>query len=224
MRWLARALGFQFRAPPPLPSIPRVPEPLTPPPETPQPPPLAGGFPMPPVKKIQDEHEAWKANLDHFHAHLETQRISIERFKSLIDYDKMQIEGRKLTFEAEKLNRQWYLDSSKATYEYGRYAINCILILNGGAALAVFQHLGAAKDEASRVPLHLLGTPLFVLAGGLVAAALTAAIAYLSQSAFTADRNRFGVALQVSAIASWFVSLGCFVYAAAVLARLMAVH
>ena len=176
---------------------------------------------MPPIAHIADPHDAWKAQLDHFRAHMETQRIGVERFKAQVDQEKMLIEARKLAFEANKLRRQWYLDSAKAVYDYGRYAINCVLILNGGAALAVMQHLGSARDVAARMPLPLLGVPLMVFAGGLASAALAAATAYLAQSAFTGDWDRTGTAFQITAITCWFASLGCFLCAATLLARSM---
>lgn len=217
MRWLARLLGFRFQEPPPTPRVPEVPPAV----EPPKPPPFAAGFPQPPVQDMAEPFEAWKANLDHFRTHLETERLSIERFKALIDQDKMLIEGRKLAFEAEKLNRQWYLDSAKAVYDYGRYAINCVLILNGGAALAIMQHLGSARDSGGRVPLALLSTPLTILASGLAAAAGAAALSYFSQLAFTANRDRIGLAFQASAIACWLGSLGCFLAAVRLLALAM---
>lgn len=176
---------------------------------------------MPPIEHIADRHDAWKAQLDHCRLHLETQRIALENFRARVDQEKMLVEARKLAFEAEKLQRQWYLDSAKAVHEYGRYAINCVLVLNGGAALAVMQHFGGARDGVARVPLPLLGTPLMALAGGLAAAAGAAAVAYMAQSAFTADWDRTGTVFQLTAIGCWFVSLGCFLGAVGLLARAM---
>lgn len=208
---------------PPLPDAQQNAEPLSvaeaapPPPKSPEMI-LAGGFPLPPTKTMSMD-AAWRANLDHYKTHLDFERLGIERFKALVDRDKMVVEAQKLDFERHKLDRQWNLDSAKATYDFARFAINAMLILNGGAALSVMQHLGAAKDEASRFPLSALAMPLLFLCGGLSGAALSAAFSYLSQNFFTDERQRIGLGFQLTAIFAWFASLGCFIWAVWLIAR-----
>lgn len=185
--------------------------------ETPPPPKspemiLAGGFPLPPTGAMEPA-EAWRANLDHYKTHLDFERLGVERFKALVDRDKMSVEAQKLDFDRHKLDRQWNLDSAKATYDFARFAINSTLILNGGAALAIMQHLGGAKDATSRFPLGALAVPLLFLCVGLASAALSAALSYLSQNFFTQSRERIGAWFQRTAILAWFISLAAFSWA-----------
>lgn len=181
---------------------------------------LAGGFPLPPISQMPPD-AAWRANLDHYKTHLDFERLGIERFKALVDRDKMLVESQKLDFEQQKLSRQWNLDSAKATYDFARFAINAMLILNGGAALAIMQHLGAARDASTRFPLSALAEPLMFLCGGLAGAALSAGFSYLSQYLFTHEKQRIGLLFQVTGLLAWLASLGCFVWAVSLVARAM---
>lgn len=193
--------------------------------ETPPPPKspdmiLAGGFPLPPTDCMKPA-DAWRANLDHYKTHLDFERIGVERFKALVDRDKISVEAQRLDFERHKLDRQWNLDSAKATYDFARFAINSTLILNGGAALAIMQHLGGAKDATSRFPLAALAEPLLFLCGGLASGALSAAFSYLSQNFFTQNRERIGAWFQGTAILAWIISLTAFSWAIWRVARTM---
>lgn len=211
-RWLLSVLGFRFKAPP---------EFRDPPPAPNQKSgandllPLTGGFPEPPLALMKDTppQEQWRLMLDHYKATLDLERARIERLKALSEWDKVTMERAKLAFENEKLRRQWYLDSSRAVYEYGRYAINCALLMNGGAAVALIAHIASAKDEVMRVPFSVLASPLKFFAFGVAAAASCAALSYLAQASFTHDYQKTGTTFQCSAILAWFVSFGSFLFA-----------
>lgn len=167
----------------------------------------ASGFPLPPGQP-GPAREAWRDHLDHWKAELDYRRIIAER-------EKLRIEIKKVAVEERKIEQQWFVESSKAAFDFAKAAIGHAILINGGAAIAILAHLGTSSRNGTepRVAASALALPLEVLGAGLVSACLSGAAAYISQSAYTHDYERLGDTVRGGAVLLWFGSVGSFAYA-----------
>lgn len=77
------------------------------------------------------------------------------------------------------------LEMFKATVAFEHAAIRPLFLLNGGAALATLTFLGSIwQPGGTEAVIQRAGTPLGGFSAGLILAALTAFLGYLSQQRF----------------------------------------
>lgn len=167
----------------------------------------ASGFPLPPDQP-GPAREVWRDRLDHWRAELDYRRI-------IAEHEKLRIETKKVAVEERKIDQQWFVESSKAAFDFARAAIGHAILINGGAAIAILAHLGTSSRNGvePRVAASALALPLELLGAGLVSACLSGAAAYISQSFYTHDYERLGDAVRGVAVLLWFGSVGSFAYA-----------
>jgi hypothetical protein len=126
--------------------------------------------------------------------------------------------------------RDWQIASFKALIEFAHLSVRALLLLNGGALIAIlalFGHLVGRSGSIQALPVLAseIRWAIYLYIAGLVLGAGTGMLAYLSQTCFThasddtrekVQRDRFqrvGTALQVSGIISCAVGLLAFVIA-----------
>lgn len=107
----------------------------------------------------------------------------------------------------EQHRADWHLESFKAVVQFASTAIKTLLLVNGGAVIAMLALLGNlwTKESNGQVVAQrvagLLQVPMSLFVAGLVAAAMTAAGAYLSQHFFSHKWDRTGRILQWASVA-----------------------
>lgn len=172
-------------------------------------------IPAPPV--TGDQAADWKYQI-------EARRLQLEEARFLLDQMKTNSEQQKIIFEQKKLDEAWFNESFKALNEFSRMAIQLAFILNGGAAIALITNLAAGGRDAGsgKVAISALANPLLFLSFGMVAAVVTAAISYISQSNFSHRRDKIGIGFQIAAMVSWISSISLFVVAAFSVSTIMA--
>ena len=117
--------------------------------------------------------------------------------------------------------------NTEATYRYGELSVRSLLILNGGAALALLTLAGSAKTGLVSINAGDLAGLVWYFGAGAGLSVLTSGLAYLSQS-FYAQHNepmtedeealaavnwiwrRLGHAFRIAAMVAWLSSLGLF--------------
>lgn len=103
---------------------------------------------------------------------------------------------------AGNMNNKLWLQNSLWAMEYGKEAIRAGILINGGSAVALLAFLSSSRspDPASMMP----SLKCFVL--GVLCAAVTAMLAYITQSLF-ALVNKTGRKL-FETFAYWFLAAG----------------
>jgi hypothetical protein len=96
----------------------------------------------------------------------------------------------------------WSLESFKALIQFALAAIRGVVLINGGAAVAILAFLGNiwSKDPASHAAAIALAGPLKLFLSGVGMGVASAGAAYL-QTCFSHYRNKIGIPFQVFGIA-----------------------
>ena len=117
--------------------------------------------------------------------------------------------ARQAALEQYRANSDARHSSFDATIRFAELAIKSLLVLCGGAAIAVLSFAGTrgATAQASLDAYAPAVCYFGIAAGGAVA---TAAISYLAQSFFTNDWDKTGRAFQGLAIILCLANLACF--------------
>lgn len=93
------------------------------------------------------------------------------------------------------------VESFKATIEAGREALNTLVLINGGAVVALLGLAGALASKGVAPSLaHSLREPLIEFGSGVLCGAIAFGIRYLAQGYFTFDKDRVGFRLNVLSI------------------------
>lgn len=129
----------------------------------------------------------------------------------------------KWRYEMELANK-WKVTSLEAVFKFAELAIRGIILINGGAALALLAFFGhavsATTNNASEMPIKLdVAVKLMPSMGwfltGTSAGVITAMLAYFSQGFFTGYNekgNQRGTIIQIIAIFVAFVGIAAFCY------------
>ncbi|HVA11938.1 MAG TPA: hypothetical protein VNF99_01695 [Stellaceae bacterium] len=117
-------------------------------------------------------------------------------------------ETRKYLLEVEKWKAEygnfldWNIESFKALIQFALAAIRGVVLINGGAAIAVLAFLGNvwSKDESIRAAARTMQLPLSFFLSGVAMGVTSAAAAYMAQVFFTHRKNKAGLPFQVLGI------------------------
>ncbi len=115
-------------------------------------------------------------------------------------------------FPSQMDSGNWAVESTKATIQFAVEAIRAVILVNGGAAVAILAFLGNAASKSSSIQLDVvpisaaLGHFAFGLAGGVACAAFS----YLAQLCYLQNWDRSGRALHATAIISCLAGLVLF--------------
>ncbi|ANC04200.1 hypothetical protein AB688_19660 [Pseudomonas putida] len=150
--------------------------------------------------------EILTSGLDKFidSANEESESILIERLKA---YLQTQV-------EKEKYNLSAALEMFKSVVHTGQNALRAIVLLNGGAAVALLAFIGKLAD-VSRLNIPLFAVPLTIFVVGAFLSTISSGLTYLTQVLYSEQRkwrNRTGVFLQMVSIILGATSLCSFGY------------
>lgn len=109
----------------------------------------------------------------------ERERLDLEREKLAIDRARLEYEPKRLKYEATAKLAQV---SAEATIKYSEMAIRSLLILNGGAALAVLTFAGNSSKAGGSMTLS---QSVLFFGSGAALSVLTAGLSYIAQSFFS---------------------------------------
>lgn len=142
---------------------------------------------------------------------LDERRLAIEERRLDLEERKVSIEQARLEYRPKELNYEAHSKTHIASWEsvikFAEMTIRSLLILNGGAAIAVLTFAGNAAKSASEV---FLANSVVYFGIGAALSVVTAGLAYLAQFLFTNLFERTGRAFQYAAIAATVGSLLAF--------------
>ncbi|MCE5982648.1 hypothetical protein [Pseudomonas sp. LF19] len=119
-----------------------------------------------------------------------------------------------LSLEEYKHRSSANLEMFKSIIQSGQNAIKTMLLLNGGAAIALLAFIGKLSDNnSSAIPDFAYSITAFVI--GALTIGVTSCLTYLSQIAFDSDvkwHNKVGTTLQATCIALGLTSIFAFAY------------
>lgn len=119
-----------------------------------------------------------------------------------------------LSLEEHKYNLSANLEMFKSIIQSGQNAIKTMLLLNGGAAIALLAFIGKLSDNnSSAIPDFAYSITAFVI--GALAIGITSCLTYLSQIAFDSDvkwHNKIGTTLQATCVALGLTSISAFAF------------
>ena len=112
---------------------------------------------------------------------------------------------------ANQMQNEINLRSWQAVIDAGRRVVSSIILINGGAAVAVLSFIGAAavKPEIGTL-VSLLRLPLLDFGLGVLAGLITLALAYLGQAAYHTERESTGNWLQYASTLSGIFGVALF--------------
>ncbi|MBO6899585.1 MAG: hypothetical protein JJ868_19680 [Shimia sp.] len=110
---------------------------------------------------------------------------------------------------------QWVLtlEITKATISFSQAAIRSLVLINGGAAIAVMTFIGGYPSEQKAIVLALSGSLLY-FSVGVALAAFVGGCAYVTQFLYdgsTGKVSRWGVFFHILAVICAMISLTLFV-------------
>lgn len=106
------------------------------------------------------------------------------------EFRKMQFQG---NIEKYKEDRAEWRELFKATSTTAHSALRTIILINGGAAVALLAFLGKVwGSTVSHIYLDDFAVALFIFVCGVLSAALSTGFTYLSQHCYTYHNDKFG--------------------------------
>ncbi|MFM9850603.1 MAG: hypothetical protein ACKVP3_26175 [Hyphomicrobiaceae bacterium] len=152
-------------------------------------------------------------SIDQDRLSVERERLEVERMRLAVEERRVNVEQDRLRYEPTRLQYEAESRLSVVSYEavmkFSDITIRSLLILNGGAALAV---LTFASNTAKTGSNTALAAAVFYFGIGAALSVATSALSYLGQSCFTQNWNRSGYAFQIAAILFGATSLGLFAW------------
>ncbi|CAI8811393.1 MULTISPECIES: hypothetical protein [Pseudomonas] len=119
-----------------------------------------------------------------------------------------------LSLDAHKHNLSANLEMFKSIIQSGQNALKTMLLLNGGAAIALLAFIGKLSDNnSSAIPDFAYSLTAFVI--GALAIGITSCLTYLSQMAFDSAvkwHNNVATTLHATCGALGLVSISAFAY------------
>lgn len=123
----------------------------------------------------------------------------------LLDQSGSSLEERKLraqhTLAEYDAQVRSHLEAFKATIESGREALNALLLINGGAVVALLGFVGAMASKTNGMAVAAsMRAPLLRFGTGVLLGALAFGARYLAQAFYASDMNRCGHAFNALSI------------------------
>jgi len=141
-------------------------------------------------------------------------RLKQEVGASVEDY-KLNHQGRIAEFQAQALRRS---DLTRGLLDSGREALNALVLVNGGAAVALLGVLGAIVGRPSAAAnSEQLALPLLLFGLGVLLGVVGFGMRYISWAALDAAKNRLAIAttwIAAILVVVGYVSYGFGVYQA----------
>jgi hypothetical protein len=110
------------------------------------------------------------------------------------------------------------IEMFKSVIESGREALNALVLVNGGAVVALLGFMGATISKGLPQSLGLnLTLPILQFGAGVLMGALGFGARYFSQASYASQRKKWGVSFMLGAIAfaaAGYVSFSCGIYGA----------
>jgi len=94
-----------------------------------------------------------------------------------------------------------WIEMFKSVIDAGKEALNALLLINGGAVVALLGFLGAniAKEGSAALGMRLTSS-LLLFGVGVLLGAVAFGVRYLSQAVYAVERNKIGSTLNVLTI------------------------
>lgn len=145
---------------------------------------------------------------------IDRRRLAVEDQKVSVDMRRADIEARRLAYEPKRV-------SSESTIKFADLTVRSLLLLNGGAALAVltFAANSAKGSSGAVVSAQDLAPSILLFGSGAATSVATAAASYVAQLSYTQDYKKVGNTFQVLAVIGGVASLVLFVAGMIVAAR-----
>ena len=150
-----------------------------------------------------DLYEYEKLDLDRARFKLDEARFRLDEYKATLEHDKSAMERAKLVHEG-------WRETFGATMRLAELALRSLLILNGGAALAMLSFAVNYSKQETAFKAGAVGPVVLIFGLGALLSVATTAIAYLTQLLYTQKWKWTPHVLRVVAIISGFGSLGFF--------------
>ncbi|EKT4523494.1 hypothetical protein QEM13_002769 [Pseudomonas putida] len=134
----------------------------------------------------------------------ESESILIERLKAYLQSE----------IEKEKYSHSANLEMFKSVIQTGQNAIRSMVLLNGGAAVALLAFIGKLTD-ASRINIPSFATPLTIFVIGAFLSTISSGVTYLTQILYSEEGKwqvRAGITLHGLSILLGLASLSLFGY------------
>lgn len=135
---------------------------------------------------------------------IERDRLEVEKRRLALEEARLKYEPQRLSFEAET---KFGVVSFESTIKFADIAIRSLLVLNGGAALAI---LSFAAHGFKQEGHSALSQSVLIFGIGAACSVLTAGLAYLAQSLFGHRYNKAGYFAQALGVAVALMSLVAF--------------
>ncbi len=129
--------------------------------------------------------------------------------KFLHEAHRLELDRAKLETEKAKLQSEAARPSFDAVIRFAELAIRSLLLLSGGAAVALLSFAGN-RGATGKESLDAYAWAVMLFGGSASGSVLTAGLSYLGQSCFTADHDKLGTLLRWIAIITWLGSLSAF--------------
>lgn len=113
-----------------------------------------------------------------------------------------------------ELWKETRLEMTRAVIGFGQGAIRSLVLINGGAAIAVMTFIGNSKNEDLKL-VKALSQSLLLFSSGVAAAALVAGFAYVAQFLYDGSSGRMpklGIGFHYLAVLVAMISLALFVW------------
>lgn len=152
-----------------------------------------------------DEHNSAKIALDRARLALDETRVELDKARVHYDMEKLKLEHYKIGVEAER-------GTFEAGIRFADMALRALLIINGGAAVALLTFAGNAGRLGVAAQSGRTAAPLIAFGVGAALSIMTAFLAYVAQvtyfEAAPHERgkkigNRFRAACIACGIMSW---------------------
>jgi hypothetical protein len=154
------------------------------------------------VLKVQSQSTVSIAELEKWLGVIETDAMSsielrkLQQLVSLAEYD---------------ARIKSHIESFKATIESGRETLNSIVLINGGAVVAILGFLGAVAVKGTEAQLAgWLTLPLLLFGLGVLFGSFGFGLRYLSQALYTGKIEKYGNLLRYAAVLSAVAAYVCF--------------
>ena len=103
------------------------------------------------------------------------------------------------------------IEMFKAVIESGREALNALVLVNGGAVIALLGFMGATISKGLPPALGLsLTLPILQFGIGVLMGAIGFATRYLSQTCYSEEKEKWGDRFKAAAIAAALIGYGLF--------------
>lgn len=124
----------------------------------------------------------------------------------LLDQAGLSLEERKLrtqhTLAQYEAQTRSDLEAVRAAIESGREALNALLLINGGAVVALLGFVGAMASKTNGMAVaSSMRAPLLRFGTGVLLGALAFGARYVAQAFYASDMNRWGHAFNFLSIA-----------------------